>query len=449
MPKKLYGPSTEKAIKNFPVSTWTMPEDFLQALAVVKMYAAEVNGSLRQIPKGHAIKIARAAKQIASGKHMDQFPLDVFQTGSGTSTNMNMNEVIAAISSKGVKRGKGNKGNRGDGVHPNDHVNCGQSSNDVIPTALNISCALKVCNELLPVLTHLEKTFQAKAKEFHGIIKTGRTHNMDAVPVRLGDEFKSYATLISQTSRRVQDAAKLLNDLPLGGTAAGTGLNAHPQFAKRVIAKIAKQTRMPFREARDHVAAQSFPIGAQALSGSLREVAVVLHKVANDIRWMGSGPVAGLNEIKLPTLQPGSSIMPGKVNPVIPESVIQVAAHVIGADVSVGVWGAQGGVFELNTCTPFIANSLLTSIGLLTNVSKIFADKCVKGIKANKKVLEGYVERNAMLVTALVPIIGYDEAAKIAKEAMRTGERIVDVAVRNTDISKKRLEKILDPRKMV
>ena len=433
MSKKLYGSSTEKAIKNFPVSGWAMPEDFLRALAIIKMYAAEVNGGLRQIPKGHAIKIARAAKQIASGKHMDQFPLDVFQTGSGTSTNMNMNEVIATLAK----------------VHPNDHVNFGQSSNDVIPTALNISCALKVCNELLPTLLHLEKTFQIKAKEFHGIIKTGRTHNMDAVPVRLGDEFKSYATLISQARKRVEEAVRLSNDLPLGGTAAGTGLNAHPQFAKRVIAKIAKQTRLPFKEARDDVAAQSFPFAAQALSGSLREVAVVLHKIANDIRWMGSGPVAGLNEIKLPTLQPGSSIMPGKVNPVIPESVIQVAAHVIGADVSVGVWGAQGGVFELNTCTPFIANSLLTSIGLLTNVSKIFADKCVKGIKVNKKVIEGYVERNAMLVTALAPIIGYDEAAKIAKEAMKTGERIVDVAVRVTGMSKKKLEKILDPSRMV
>ena len=443
--KKFYGPQTSKAINNFPISGWNMPKDFICALAMIKEHAAHVNGELKQIPRSQAIKIAKAASMIKSGKHMDQFPIDIFQTGSGTSTNMNINEVIAGLVNED---GRGSRGDRSAEVHPNDHVNRCQSSNDVIPTAMQIACALKVRDELVPALEHLTSALKKKAKEFHSIIKTGRTHHMDAVPVRLGDEFASYAILIQSALDRVKDASKLLNVLPLGGTAAGTGLNAHPRFAKLVIARLAKETKLPLEEAHNHIAAQSFPFASQALSSSLREVAVVLNKIANDIRLMASGPVAGLGELILPLLQPGSSIMPGKVNPVIPESVIQVCADVIGSDVTIGICVSQGSVFELNTCMPLISQRLLTSIRLLANVSNVFADKCISGIKANKKVIEDRIARNSMLVTALAPKIGYDKATEIAKEAMRTGETIIAVAAKRTSINKAELKKILNANNM-
>lgn len=348
---------------------------------------------------------------------------------------MNMNEVLASLAGKDV--------------HPNDHVNRCQSSNDVIPTAIQIACALKVRDELIPALTHLENALHQKSRAFHSIIKTGRTHLMDAVPVRLGEEFAAFAYLLERASTSVLMESSRLHDLPLGGTAAGTGLNAHPQFAKKVIMRLKKETKLPLKETQDHIAAQSFPLPAVGVSSALREAALVLTKIANDIRWMGSGPVAGLNELHLPELQAGSSIMPGKVNPVIPESVIQVCARVLGSDTTVSLWCTQGSVFELNTCLPLIANELLTSISHLTNASRVFADKCIKGIKANQKGIKEKLDRNAMLVTALAPHIGYDKAAKIAKDAMKTGESILEVATRSTTMSKSRLKKILNPAKMV
>jgi fumarate hydratase class II len=446
MPKKLYGSSTEKALKNFPISGWPMPRAFIKALALIKEHAARVNGQLKQIPAGHAVAIAKAAASIASGKHQNQFPVDVFQTGSGTSSNMNMNEVIATIAS-------GNAGSRTRStkkvIHPNDHVNCSQSSNDVVPTAMQLACALQARDELIPALMHLQKTLQTKGKQFHSIIKTARTHMMDAVPVRLGDEFLSYAALVDQSVLSVDASIKRLCELPLGGTAAGTGLNAHAQFTKKVIARLKSETKLPLKEASNHIAAQSCPLAAQAFSSALSEVAIVLTKIGNDIRLMGSGPTAGLNELQLPELQAGSSIMPGKVNPVLCESVEQVGAWVLAGDSMVHQCLAQGSRFELNTCYPIIACKLLTSTMLLTNVSNAFANKCVKGIKANTKVIKHQLDRNAMLVTALTKEIGYDEAAKIAKEAMQKGEAIISVAGKRTKISKAKLKGLLDPKRMV
>jgi len=438
MPRKLYGPQTQKALKNFPISGWPMPAELIQALALIKKHAAQANGALKQIPAGHAKAIAVAASQIARGKHLDQFPVDVFQTGSGTSTNMNMNEVLAKLASSKSRK-----------VHPNDHVNCCQSSNDVIPSALQIALALFARDELIPALTHLENALHEKSRQFHDVIKSGRTHMMDAVPVRLGEEFASYAYLLERASTSVMVATTRLYELPLGGTAVGTGINAHPQFARRVIAGLKKETKLPLKESTDHIAAQSCPLAAQAFSSALCEVATVLTKIANDIRLMGSGPSSGLNELSLPEIQPGSSIMPGKVNPVLCESVEQVAAWVIAGDSMVTQCTAHGSRFELNTCYPIIACKLLTSSSLLTNVSRVFADKCIKGIKANRTVMQEKLERNAILATALAPEIGYEAAATIAKEAMKTGETILEVAVRRTQLKKAKLTKLLDPKQMV
>ena len=465
MPRKLYGAQTEAAIKNFPISGWTMPEEFLTSLALIKEHAAVVNGDLKKIPRPIATKIAAAARQIKRGKHLDQFPLDVFQTGSGTSSNMNMNEVVAKLanasfstrsglrsSSSGRQAARSKKDqehSRRAQVHPNDHVNCSQSSNDVIPTALQISAAAFALHDLIPSLEHLYIALQTKHAQLGDIIKTGRTHMMDAVPVRLGDEFGSYATLIGSSIQRIVEAVDHLCDLPLGGTAAGTGINAHPQFAKKVIARMKKETGLPLEEAVDHIAAQSCPFALQTLSSALKETAIILNKIANDIRLMSMGPVAGLSEITLPILQPGSSIMPGKVNPVLCESVEQVAAWVIGSDATVSHCIAQGSRFELNTCMPLIAHTLHTSMTLLSNASRTFADKCIKGIRPNKKVIADKLARNSMLVTALAPEIGYDSAAEIAKEAMRTGETILEIAQKRTKLSKAKLERILDPSKMV
>jgi fumarate hydratase, class II len=444
MPRKLYGSQTEKALNNFPISGWPMPEEFIRALALIKKHAALVNGSLKKIPAGHAKAIASAAASITKGAHMDQFPVDVFQTGSGTSTNMNMNEVLATLANKGKGKGEGGKG-----IHPNDHVNCSQSSNDVIPTAMQLSLILVTRDELLPALTHLENRFHEKSREFHHVVKTARTHLMDAVPVRLGDEFAAFAYLLEKASTSVMLASSRLHELPLGGTAAGTGLNAHPQFARRVIAGLKKETKLPLIESSDHIAAQSCPLAAQALSSAFAEVATVLTKIGNDIRMMNSGPVSGFNEIQIPELQPGSSIMPGKVNPVLCESVEQVCAWVFGGDAMVQQIVSHGSRFELHTCYPILACKLLTSAMLLTNVSRVFADKCIKGIVVNKKILEEKLARSAMLVTALTPHIGYQKAAEIAKEALTKGETILEVAARRTGIHKPKLQAILDPSKMV
>ena len=446
MPRPLYGSHTRKALENFPVSGWEMPSEFIRVLALIKEHAARVNGELREISKAHAQAIAAAASLIKKRKHLDQFPVDVFQTGSGTSTNMNMNEVIA-----GIVNGENNeKGEMGKGkwelVHPNDHVNRGQSSNDIIPTAMQISVALEARDRLIPALTLLVKELSKKEKEFSSIIKIGRTHLMDAVPVRLGDEFQSYASLLVQAIHSVTQGIEMLSNLPLGGTAVGTGINAHPKFAGKVIAALAKETGLPLEETEDHIAAQSCPLAAKVMSSALAGVAIALTKMANDIRLMGSDCIG---ELILPALQAGSSIMPAKVNPVLCEGVEQVAIKVAGSDSIITQCLMQGSRFELNTCLPLIAEELLISIRLLTNVSHLFAEKCIRGIKANTKNIKDRLERSAMLATALAPEIGYEKAAEIAKEALKTGETILEVAARSTKIPLVKLKKLFDPNLMV
>ncbi|MFA6039833.1 MAG: class II fumarate hydratase [Candidatus Peribacteraceae bacterium] len=437
-PKILYGKQTNLAVQNFPISGETMPEEFLRALALIKEKAALVNGALGLIPRAHAQAIARAARRIINGAHGDQFPVDVFQTGSGTSTNMNMNEVLAALASTPTRP-----------VHPNDHVNQCQSSNDVIPSAIQLACALHMRDALIPSLLFLEKELRRKARAFRPIIKTARTHLMDAVPVRLGDEFAAYAALLSHSRQSLEHALRALCILPLGGTAAGTGLNAHPAFAPRTIGLLRKETGLKLREAGDHIAAQSCPLALLACSAALRQVAAALTKMAGDIRLMGSGPVCGLAELQLPPLQAGSSIMPGKVNPVLCESVLQVAMEVTGADATVHAALVIGSQFELNTAMPVAAHTLLRSIRLLANVSRVFAAKCVRGIAADKESLRARSLRNPILVTALAPRIGYDRAAAIAKEALETGESLLAVAQRRTEIPESELRRILAPERML
>ncbi|MEK7218058.1 MAG: class II fumarate hydratase [Patescibacteria group bacterium] len=436
--KILYGKQTALAVQNFPISGERMPEELLHALALIKEKAALVNGELGLISLAHAHAIAKAARQILNGAHGDQFPVDVFQTGSGTSTNMNMNEVLAVLASTPKRH-----------VHPNDHVNRCQSSNDVVPSAVQLACALGVRDALIPSLLSLEKELRQKARVFRGIVKTARTHLMDAVPVRLGDEFASYASLIANARDALKEARRALSILPLGGTAAGTGLNAHPAFAPRTITLLRKETGLSLKGARDHVAAQSCPLAFLSCSAALRQVAAALTKMAGDIRLMGSGPVCGLGELQLPPLQAGSSIMPGKVNPVLCESVLQVAMEVTGADATVHAALVIGSQFELNTAMPVAARALLRSIRLLANVSRVFATQCVRGITADAALLRERSLRNPMLVTALAPRIGYDRAAAIAKEALETGESLLDVALRKTTIPEGELRRILAPERML
>jgi fumarate hydratase class II len=434
----LYGDQTLLALQNFPISGWTIPSELIHALALIKEKAADVNGALGQIPKSHAGAIARAARKIKAGKYDVHFPVDVFQTGSGTSTNMNMNEVIATLATGARLR-----------VHPNDHVNKGQSSNDTFPSAVQIGAAIKIRRELIPALQSLRSELVRKSRRFHGIIKTARTHLMDAVPIRLGAEFAGYASLLQLAIGSLRNSSNALRILPLGGTAVGTGLNTHPRFASRVIAKLRKETGIGFAKTTDHVALQSCPLAFLGLSSALREVALVLNKIADDIRLMASGSVAGLNEITLPSLQPGSSIMPGKVNPVLCESVMQVSMYIEGADVTVHAGLKQGSQFELNTALPVIAQSLFVSMRLLTNVARIFTEKCVMGIEANKNVIEHRTDRNPMLVTPLASIIGYDLAAAIVREAAAEGKTIAEIASKRTEIPSAELKKLLDPAQMV
>jgi len=440
-------------MKNFPISGWRMPPQFLMALALIKAHAAMVNGALGEIPKSHAAAITKAASSIKRGSHLDQFPVDIFQTGSGTSTNMNMNEVIAELANQSIGLSTRSSADGGFArsrkaaqIHPNDHVNRCQSSNDVIPSALQISSALKVRDELIPALMLLIKELSRKEKEFAPIIKVGRTHLMDAAPIRLSDEFRSYSSLLVQVIESLTQAIEKLCILPLGGTAVGTGINAHPQFAKRVIAALKKETQLPLDEAEDHIAAQSCPLALKSLSSALIEVAIVLTKIASDIRLMGSDAIA---ELILPELQAGSSIMPGKVNPVLCESVEQVAAFIMGGDVTITQSIAYISRFELCTGYPVIASKLHTTMMLLTNVTHVFATKCMHGLKANSVSIKYRLERSPMLVTALTPLIGYEKAAEIAKEAMAKGETILEVASWRTTIPKAKLKKMLDPERMV
>lgn len=432
-----YGASTGRAIQNFPISRERFPRAFIRALGLIKAASAEVNADLGLLDRRIAGAVAQAAREVADGALDDHFPLDIYQTGSGTSTNMNANEVIANRAAEILGAARGSKA-----VHPNDHVNVCQSSNDVIPTAIHLSALLMIKDELRPALDELEAELAAKAKAWWGIIKTGRTHLMDATPVRLGQEFQGYADQVAGARRRLGYAEQELAEVALGGTAVGSGINAHPEFAARVCARLTEQTGVTVRESQAHFQAQACLDAVTFASGALRTYATALHKVANDIRWMGSGPRAGLGELMLPAVQPGSSIMPGKVNPVIAESVIQACAQVVGNDVVVAL-GNQWGNFELNTMMPVMAHNLLNSIALLAAVSRNFARQCVQGLEATAVGPE-MVERGLMLATALAPAIGYDAAAEIAKEASRTGKTVREVALARGALSEEKLAELLN-----
>jgi fumarate hydratase class II len=428
----LYGGETRKAIENFQISGEPVPRTVVHWLGRIKGAAAEVNGELGLLDSALAQRIAAAAREVAEARHDDQFPIDVFQTGSGTSTNMNANEVIAALA--------------GDGVHANDHVNLGQSSNDVFPSAVHLAALEQARHELLPALESLEAALTAKADAFHDTVKTGRTHLMDAVPVTLGQEFSGYAAQIRLARRRVESALPRVAQIPLGGTATGTGLNTHPEFAARVRARLAAETKLQIEPPEDPFESQGNRDALVELSGALKVLAVSMTKIAQDLALMGSGPRAGIGEIFLPELQKGSSIMPGKVNPVIPEVVMQVAAQVIGNDTAITIGGMQGNL-ELNVRVPLIARNLLASLELLANAAKALDEKCVSGIEANLAGCERSAEATLAAATALNPYIGYDAAAEIVKEATRSGRPLREVA-REKGVSEEILDEALDLRKM-
>jgi fumarate hydratase class II len=430
----LWGAQTQRAVNNFPISGIGMPPAFIRALGLIKWAAADANRSLRLLPAAIAKAIQGAALEIASGNHADQFPIDVFQTGSGTSSNMNANEVIAKLASQAL----------GLPVHANDHVNMSQSSNDVIPSAIHVSAALALTNELLPALGHLQKTIDKKAKKVANIVKTGRTHLMDAMPVRLDQELGGWSAQILSNIFRLRGTLPRLTGLAQGGTAVGTGINAHPAFAARFNAALAKRTGVGFHALDNYFEAMSSQDTAVEVSGQLKTTAVSLMKIANDLRWMNSGPLAGLGEIALPALQPGSSIMPGKVNPVIPEAVAMVAAQVIGNDTTITIAG-QSGNFQLNVMLPVIALNLLESIELLSSAARLLADSAIAGFTVNKQRLDEALERNPILVTALNPVIGYEKGAAVAKKAYKEGRPIREVAEKETDLSAAELESLLDP----
>ncbi len=430
--RELWGGETRKAIANFPVSGEPIPAHVARWLGRIKAAAARVNAELGLLDEDTAGRIAAAADRVARGELDDQFPVDVFQTGSGTSSNMNANEVIATLA--------------GEGVHPNDHVNMGQSSNDVFPSAVHLAALDRMVNELLPALDRLAASLERKASEFDDVVKSGRTHLMDAVPVTLGQEFAGYAAQVRQGEARVRDALPRLGQIPLGGTATGTGLNTHPEFAARVRARLAADTGLPVSPPADPFEAQAARDGLVEASGALKVVAVSLTKIANDLRLMGSGPRAGLAEIFLPELQKGSSIMPGKVNPVIPEVVTQVAAQVIGNDAAITV-GGMNGQFELNVYVPLLARNLLQSIGLLANASRLLAEKCVDGVEANREQCERYAELTLSAATALNPYIGYDKASEIVKAAAASGRSLREVA-REAGVEERVLDEALDYRAM-
>lgn len=438
----LYGAQTQRAVENFVISRIRFPRVFIRALGLIKGAVAEVNAELGLLDAEKARAIQEAADEVVEGRWDDHFPLDIFQTGSGTSTNMNANEVIA---NRATQILGGELGSRL--VHPNDHVNMGQSSNDVIPTAIHVSALVQADEVLLPGLCHLSATLQARATELDEVIKTGRTHLMDAMPVRLGQEIGGWAYQVGQSVERVKSCRPHLAKLALGGTAVGTGVNAHPELGRRVAAKLAAHTGLPFVETDDHFAAQAALDAVTELSSHLKTTASALMKIANDLRWMNSGPIAGLAEISLPVLQPGSSIMPGKINPVICEAMMMVCAQVIGNDVAVTIGNARGN-FELNVMMPLMAHNLLQSLTILGNAARALADKAVAGFSVNQERIGGFVEQNPTLVTALNPLIGYDKAAQIAKQAYATGRRVKDVAAEMTDLSPDELDRLLDPRQM-
>ena len=434
----LWGPQTQRAIDNFPVSgiTFNFPfgRSFLKAMGVIKEAAARANKNLKLIDAKRARGIIKASKEVWSGKHDDQFPIDIFQTGSGTSTNMNANEVIGKLATKYC----------GAEVDPNDYVNMSQSSNDVIPTAINISCHCDLELLLLPALEGLIKAIDDKSKKLEGVTKTGRTHLMDAMPIDMSQELNAWKSQLLSAHESLLVVTDKLLFLPQGGTAVGTGINAHPRFAKEFAKEVSKLVKVKAKPSNDFFRSLSAQDTSLQVSGELRNLATILMKISNDLRWMNSGPLTGLGEIELKALQPGSSIMPGKVNPVIPESVAMVCADVIGNDTTVAI-AAQSGNFQLNVMLPLVAYNVLKSINILSGALTILADKAIKTFKVNNKKIADNLKRNPILVTALNPVIGYAKAADIAKKAYREGRPILDVALEETNLSRKRLEKLLDP----
>lgn len=438
----LYGAQTARAVENFPISGQPIPRPLLYALALIKQQAALVNTELKLLDAERAKAIAEAATEIMHGDHDHQFPVDIYQTGSGTSSNMNANEVIAhrATQLLGKKAEKA--------IHPNDEVNFGQSSNDVFPSAIHIACAQQLQQNLLPALQQMENLLTAKSAEFAPIIKIGRTHLQDATPVTVGQVFSGYARQIHLAQERLANVSSELYELPLGGTAVGTGINTHAEFASRTINLIAKQTRLPFREAINHFEAQAARDALVAVSGTLKACAVSLSKIANDIRFLGSGPRCGIGELKLPAVQPGSSIMPGKVNPVMAESLIQVCARVIGNDASITL-GGLGGNFELNTMMPLMAAAMLESIELLTRAVTLFGDRCLAGLQADRKRCSDLMEQSLALVTSLAPSLGYDRAAELAKQAYEEGKTIRELLLADKVLPEDELNRLLDPETMI
>lgn len=430
----LWGAQTQRAVQNFPISGQPMPREFIRALGLVKAAAAEVNGGFGLLGKGAAAAIRTAALRVAGGEHDAHFPVDVFQTGSGTSSNMNANEVIAALASRSGRVR----------VHPNDHVNLGQSSNDVIPTALRVSAQLATVEALLPALKHLRGTIERRARALGKVTKTGRTHLMDAMPLTFAQEFGAWAAQLASAEARLDDSLKRLRRLPIGGTAIGTGINADPRFGKAMAKTLSALTKIRFESADDKFEGLAAQDDAVELSGQLNALAVALMKISNDLRWMNSGPLAGLGEIELPALQPGSSIMPGKVNPVVPEAVAMVCAQVMGHHMAITVAG-QSGNFQLNVMLPLIAYDLLDSIRLLGNAMRLLADQAIAGLKVRDARVREALDRNPILVTALNPVIGYDKAAKIAKQAYAEQRPVLDVAAEVTGMPRTELRRLLDP----
>ena len=436
----LYGASTQRAVLNFPVSGYRFSRPFIRALGLIKWGAAQANHDLGLLDAHRSALIVQAAEEMAEGKLDEHFPLDIFQTGSGTSTNTNANEVIANRCARLAGKPIGSR----EWVHPNDHVNMGQSSNDVIPSAIHVSAAEQLQDCLLPALEKLRSALSGKAKEFHHIIKIGRTHLMDATPVRLGQEFAGYAQQVAYGKTRAEKAIEVLRELALGGTAVGTGLNRHPDFPAKVMRHLHQRTGIEFFEARDHFEAQGGKDAVVEASGQLKTIATSLFKIANDIRWLGSGPRCGISEIRLPATQPGSSIMPGKVNPVLCESMMMVCAQVFGND-AVVTWAGANGNFELNVMMPVMAHNILESIRLLGNAADAFTEKCVVGIEANEERCRELVELSMAMVTSLAPKIGYDRAAEIAKESARTGKTVREICREKKVLGENELEGTLDP----
>lgn len=430
----LWGAQTQRAVDNFPISGLTMPRQFIAALGHVKWAAAGANSELGLLKSDVAVAVQQAALEVTDGQHDAHFPIDVFQTGSGTSSNMNANEVIAHLATEKL----------GSEVHPNDHVNMSQSSNDVIPTCVHVSAAIAIHQQLLPALEHLGGTLEARADELRDVVKTGRTHLMDAMPVTLGQELDGWRSQIEHAGERIRDSLKRLVCLAQGGTAVGTGINAHPKFGEKVAILLSEQSGVKFASAESKFEGLSSQDAAVEMSGQLRVLAVSLTKIANDLRWMNSGPLAGIGEIELPALQPGSSIMPGKVNPVIPEAVAMVCAQVVGNDATIAM-GGQSGNFQLNVMLPVVAYNLLQSIELLANASTCLADKAIKGFTVNEANINRALGRNPILVTALNPVIGYELGAAVAKKAYAEGRPVKDVAKEMTELTDEELDRLLDP----